>query len=433
MAPIRVVVIGGGFGGINVVKALRHRRFHVTLIDKKNHHLFQPLLYQVATAALSPAEIAVPLREMFRHQKNMAVIMSTVQKVDTKRCHVISSDGTIFPYDYLILAVGASHCYFGHDEWAPLAPGLKTITDALTIRENLLLSFERAENILQADARQKLLRFVVIGGGPTGVEMAGALAEISRKTLSKNFTRVQPEKSCVYLIEGDRRILPAFHEKLARRAHRDLEKMGVIIKTGHYVSHINEEGIQVSDEFIETTNVVWAAGNQAPPLLQTLGVPLDLQGRAIVNRDLTVPDHPEVFVIGDAAYTKGKGGSELPAVAPVAIQQARYVGKIIRRRIDPPRRAPFRYFDKGGLATIGRYKAIGYFRKLRFSGIFAWVVWGVIHILYLAGYRSKVRVLLDWMFHYATGSRGARVIHQSLDQTESSPSNPFDSNRPARS
>ncbi|MCB1109901.1 MAG: NAD(P)/FAD-dependent oxidoreductase [Chlamydiia bacterium] len=415
MIYTRVVVIGGGFGGLNCVKTLSRANLDVLLIDKKNHHLFQPLLYQVATAALSPADIATPLREVLASQNNATVLMGTVESIEEEKRELLLANGDHIPYDYLVIATGARHSYFGNDQWEPLAPGLKTVTDALKIRERVLISFEKAERMDSIHEAEKYLNFVIIGAGPTGVEMAGAIAEIAHKTMFRNFRRINPEKSKIYLVEGAPRVLPPFPQKLSERACKDLEKMGVRVLTEKMVTNVTEEGVQVGEDFIEARNIIWAAGNVASPLLKTLDIPLDRQGRAVVEPDLSVPDNPEIFVIGDAACTMGKDGKPLPAVAPTAIQQGRYVGKLIRRQVPKDKRRPFKYFDKGGLATIGKNKAVGYFKGVHLKGLMAWLAWGFIHIFYLVSYRSQFAVMLDWVFHYMTGVRGARLIHKSID------------------
>lgn len=416
MIYTRVVVIGGGFGGLNCVQTLKKANLDILLIDKKNHHLFQPLLYQVASAALSPADIATPLREIFANQKNTTVIMGTVESINKESRQITLMNGDQIPYDYLVVAPGARHSYFGNEKWEPLAPGLKTITDALKIREQILISFEKGERMDSVHEGEKYLNFVIIGGGPTGVEMAGAIAEIAHEALFKNFRRINPENSKIYLVEMAPRILPPFPPKLSARAQKDLEKMGVRVITEKLVTNITEEGVQIGEDFIAARNVIWAAGNQASPLLKTLDIPLDRQGRAMVEPDLSLPGHPEIFVIGDAACTIGKDAKPLPAIAPTAIQQGRYVGKLIRRQVPKEKRSPFKYFDKGGIATIGKNKAVGFFRKIYFKGIFAWLIWGFIHIVYLVSYRSQLAVMLDWMFHYLTGLRGARLIHKDIDE-----------------
>ena len=318
MARAKVVIIGGGFGGLNAAKGFKNTDFDVLLIDKSNHHLFQPLLYQVATAALSPGEIGWPLREVFRKNDNTMVIMGEVETVDKEKRQIVLGNGDIVGYDYLVLAVGARHSYFGNDKWEPFAPGLKNISDALKIREQILISYEKAERLSNGDAA-KFLNFVVIGGGPTGVEMAGAIAEIAHTTLFRNFRKIKPERTKIYLIEALPQILPVYSESLAHYAKSELEKLGVTVINGKKVTNITPEGVQVEDQFIETVNVIWAAGNQASPLLKTLNVPLDRQGRVIVQPDLSIPDHPEMFVIGDAANCAGPDGKPLPGIAPMFV------------------------------------------------------------------------------------------------------------------
>jgi NADH:ubiquinone reductase (H+-translocating) len=416
MNQARVVIIGGGFAGINVTKALNKAHVDILLIDKKNHHLFQPLLYQVASAVLSPADIATPLRQIFSHQKNTSVIMGTVKNIDKQNRELTLATGDTISYDYLVIAPGTSHSYFGNDQWASIAPGIKTLTDAQKIREKILLSFEKAERIDNKQVAEKLLNFVIIGAGPTGIEMAGAIAEMAHKTLFKDFRHIHPEKSKIYLIDAAPRILPSFPEKLSKRAHKDLEKMGVHIITGETVSNITEEGVEIGEDFIETCNILWAAGNQASPLLKSLDIPLDRQGRAIVKPDLSIPEHPEIFVIGDAASCKGKDGKPLAGIAPVAIQQGLYVGNIIRKHLSKTQRPPFVYFDKGSMATIGKNHAVGYIRNFRFGGFFAWIVWCFIHILYLVNYRSRISVMLQWIFYYCSNRRSSRLIYKSIDE-----------------
>lgn len=415
MEKTRVVIIGGGFAGINVAKRLKNNQIELLLLDKKNHHLFQPLLYQVASAALSPADIAFPLREILKHHKNATVLMGDVTKIDKVQKKVFLSDKE-FSYDYLVIATGASHSYFGHNEWASFAPGLKTLTDALGIREKILLSFEKAERLNDPKEAEKYLNFVVIGGGPTGVEMAGAIAEIAHGTLLKNFRRIEPEKAKVFLIEAAPRILPPYPPSLSVKAQKDLEKMGVTVLINTKVTEISKEGVKTEQGFIQAENIIWAAGNQASSLLKELNVPLDRQGRVIVENDLTVPNHPEIFVIGDAACLLDKKGAPLPAVATTAIQEGAYVGKILNQQIPKDKRKPFKYFDKGMLATIGRAKAVASVKGFNFSGFFAWIIWAFVHILYLVGFRNRYSVLLEWYFHYSSGIRGARLIHRSIEK-----------------
>ncbi len=421
MAYTKIVIIGGGFGGLNVAKALKKQKFDVLLIDKTNHHLFQPLLYEVATAALSPGDIATPLREILRHQENATVIMGEVVKIDTKAKQVTISNGDVFGYDYLVVSVGARHSYFGNDAWEAFAPGLKTINDAIKIREQVLISFEKAERLDSIAEADKYLNFVVIGGGPTGVEMAGAIAEIAHKTLFKNFRRIKPEKSKIFLIEALPNILPVYPSKLSDSAKRDLETLGVKVLTGKKVTSITSEGVQVDEMFIPSMNIIWAAGNQVSPLLQTLGVPLDRAGRVIVEPDLSIPGHPEVFVIGDASSCAGADGRPLPGVAPAAIQEGKYVAKIIKEGVPKDHRKPFVYFDKGSMATIGKGKAIAMSGKMQFTGRIAWLMWAFIHILYLIGFRNRLGVLIGWCTTLLTGKRGVRIISRPIDRTPNPP------------
>ncbi len=416
MAYTKVVIIGGGFGGLNVAKSLNHAKLDVLLIDKTNHHLFQPLLYEVATAALSPGEIATPLREILRHQGNTTVIMGEVIKIDKNNKQITIANGDIYGYDYLIISIGARHSYFGREDWERFAPGLKTINDALKIREQVLISFEKAERLDSISEAAKYLNFVVIGGGPTGVEMAGAIAEIAYKTMFKNFRRIKPEESKIYLIEALPQILPMYSGKLASSAVKILEKMGVKVLTGKKVTDINESGVKTEDLFIESKNIIWAAGNQVSPMLATLDVPLDRAGRVIVGPDLSIPDHPEVFVIGDAAHFVGKEGKPLPGVAPVAIQEGNYVAKLIKNAIPKEKRQPFVYFDKGNLATIGKAKAIAMIGKLEISGFLAWLMWTFVHILYLIGFRNRLGVMIEWAATMFTGERGVRLITRPIDR-----------------
>lgn len=415
MVYTKVVIIGGGFGGLNVAQALKKTRLDVLVIDKTNHHLFQPLLYQVASAALSPGEIAIPIREILRKNENTSVIMGEVVQVDKKNRRLTLANNETIDYDYLVLAVGARHSYFGNPQWEKHAPGLKTIKDALKIREEILVSFEKAELLDNIKEAAKYLNFVIIGGGPTGVEMAGAIAEIAHKTMFKNFRRIKPEKSKIYLIEAGPHILPMYPSSLSQRAKKDLEKLGVCVMEGKKVTLVNEEGVQVDETFYPCKNVIWAAGNQASTLLKTLDVPLDRQGRVIVQPDLSIPNHPEIFVIGDAACAIGKDEKPLPGIAPVAIQEGKYVSRIIKNKVPGEKRRPFKYFDKGSMATIGKAKAIAMVGKLKFTGIIAWLMWCFIHIAYLIGFRSRLSVMVEWSLFYLTGQRGARLIYNSIE------------------
>lgn len=415
MGVTKVVILGGGFGGINAAKALGHSKLDVWMIDKTNHHLFQPLLYQVASAALSPADIAIPIREILSSYENITVLMGEVQSIDKQKKKILMHNGDEISYEYLIVALGARHSYFGKSEWEQYAPGLKTLNDALKIRERILMSFEIAERCDRISEAEKYLNFVIIGGGPTGVEMAGAIAEIAYETMLKNFRRIDTTKTKIYLIEGSPHILPVYPEALTKKAQRYLERFGVKVMAGKRVTSITDQGVEVDGNIIPAKNILWAAGNQASPVLKSLDTPLDKQGRVIVEADLTIPDHPEIFVIGDAACAMDKKGNPLPGLAPVAVQQGNYVAQIIRRRLEKKDRPPFRYFDKGSMATIGKTKAIGMFGSLQFSGFIAWLAWCFVHILYLIGFRNRLIVLTQWLFCYFSPQRGARLIYRTID------------------
>lgn len=415
MSRKKVVIIGGGFAGLHVARALRHAEDEILLIDKSNHHLFQPLLYEVATAALSPGEIATPLREILRRQENTSVIMGEVIEIDKVHKTITIANGEKRSFDVLIVAIGSHHSYFGNDHWERFAPGLKTINDAISIRQQILISFEKAERMDSISTAEKYLNFVVIGGGPTGVEMAGALAEIAYKTMFKNFRRIQPEEANIFLIEALPHILPTFPEKLRIRARSDLERMGVHVMTGQKVTNITEEGVQTEERFFSAKNIIWAAGNQTSPLLKMLEAPQDRQGRILVASDLSIPNYEDIFVLGDAAHCKGRDGNPLPGIAPVAIQMGKYVGKILKEHLPKSQRKPFHYLDKGTLATIGKLKAVGVIGKFQVTGFIAWNIWAFIHILYLIGYRDRLGVMLEWAAILLTGQRGVRLITRSID------------------
>ena len=416
MALPRVIIVGGGFGGLNAAKTLAKAKMDVLIIDKTNHHLFQPLLYQVATAGLSPGEIGTPIREIFRDQQNISVIMGDVVSVDKQNKKLTLGNGDILPFDYLILATGARHSYFGNDQWEELAPGLKTMQDALKIREKVLISFEKAERLGEGESTEKYLNFVIIGGGPTGVEMAGAIAEIAHKTMFKNFRKIKPENSKIYLVEAVPHILPVYPESLSIRAEKDLAKMGVNVLTNKKVTSITDEGVQIDDLFVPCRNVIWAAGNQASPLLKTLDVPLDRAGRVMVEPDLSIPNEPNIFVIGDAAHAKGPGDKPLPGIAPTAIQQGCYAAKVIKKQIPKEQRKPFKYWDKGSLATIGKSKAVGMMGKMKLQGFIAWAAWCFVHIVYLIGFRNRFSVMLEWFYVFTTGQRGVRLVYRSIEK-----------------
>jgi len=405
-----IVIIGGGFGGLSAAKALKHAPVRVTLIDRRNHHLFQPLLYQVATAGLSPGDIASPIRWILRKHKNLRVLLAEALSINTEKRYVVTPVELI-EYDYLILATGSTHAYFGHDDWRHTAPGLKELNDALEIRRRMLLAFERAEASLDRAEQRRLLTFVVVGGGPTGVEMAGAVAEIARHTLRHEFRQIDPRSARVILLEGGPEILTTFPHELRERALRDLKQLGVEVRTKALVTKISPGLVDIGDEHIEAGTVLWAAGVQASPLGKSLGVPTDRAGRVLVEPDLSIPGHPEVFVIGDlAAYTVD--GKLLPGVAPVAMQEAAHAVKMIAHDMHakPTPRVPFKYFDWGNLATIGRAKAIADFGWIRTSGFVAWLMWLFIHIMKLTGFRNRVLVLMQWGWAYFSYQRSIRLI-----------------------
>jgi NADH:ubiquinone reductase (H+-translocating) len=415
----RVVIVGAGFGGINAAEKLARAPVQITVIDRKNHHTFQPLLYQVATAGLSPGEIAAPIRSILSRHKNVEVLMGEVTGFDLERRVVKTSDEEI-SYDSLIIAAGASHAYFGHDEWETLAPGLKTIEDALEIRRRVLLAFELAERRAFAGEPADPLNFVVVGAGPTGVELAGTLAEICRHALAQDFRSIDPARTRIHLIEGGPNVLPAYPEDLSRSALKQLQKLGVDVITSALVTQIEPGVISMGEKRMNAAVILWAAGVAASPLGKKLGVPVDRAGRVLVEPDLSIPGHPQVFVIGDLAALKDKSGKLLPGVAPVAILEGRYVAKVIRKSVESagasggesgsmPRKA-FHYFDKGSLATIGRAAAIAQFGKIHISGFLAWLAWLFIHIMFLIGFRNRVLVMIQWAWSYFTYERGARLI-----------------------
>jgi NADH dehydrogenase len=404
-----VVIIGGGFAGLNAAKALKGAPVRVTLIDRRNHHLFQPLLYQVATASLSPAEIASPIRSVLRKQENLTVLLAEATAIDLEKREV-QLDYRTMSYHYLIVAAGARHSYFGHDEWEAYAPGLKSLEDALTIRSRVLLAFEEAERAIDDATRNRLMTFVVVGGGPTGVELAGALAEISRHSLASDFDHIDPRTAKIYLLEAGPRLLPMFSEKLAKKAQTLLDRLGVTVRTGAMVTDVEPHAVKLGDERIEAYTVLWAAGVAASPLAKTLGVPLDRAGRVTVEPDLTVKGHPELFVIGDVAALNGKDGRPLPGVAPVAMQQGKHAAENIKRALGHLPMTPFRYFNRGSMATIGRNHAIAEIGKLKLTGFVAWLAWLFVHIIYLIGFRNRILVALQWMWGYFTFHRSARLI-----------------------
>ncbi|HTL64224.1 MAG TPA: NAD(P)/FAD-dependent oxidoreductase [Pseudolabrys sp.] len=405
----RVVIVGGGFGGLSAAKGLAGAPFEVTLIDRNNHHLFQPLLYQVATAGLSPADIASPIRSILSGQANLRVMLADVSGVDVMRKEVIA-DGSRIRYDYLVLATGARHAYFGHDDWAAFAPGLKTIDDATYLRRRILLAFERAENEADAEERQRLMTFVVVGGGPTGVEMAGAIAELAKRALASDFRSINPLCARIILIEGASRLLTPFDPRLSDAARRSLEQIGVEVRLGTAVSQCNCDGARAGGEFIPARTIIWAAGVMASPAGRWLGAVVDRAGRVMVRADLSVPGHPDLFVIGDTAAVAGPDGATLPGVAPVAKQQGQYIARTLIARRQGRTAHAFRYRDFGSLATIGRSRAVAQFGRLRLSGFAAWVLWSVAHVYFLIGFRNRFVVALNWAWNYLTFQRGSRLI-----------------------
>jgi len=405
----RIVVVGGGFGGLWATRALADAPVSVTLIDRENHHLFQPLLYQVATAGLSSPDIAAPLRHILRKQKNVEVRLASVVRVEPAARRVWLDDGNAVDYDTLLLASGATHTYFGHDDWAPFAPGLKTLDDALLLRRRLLLAFERAEVETDPARREAWLSFAIVGGGPTGVELAGTLAEIARHTLKREFRHIDPASAKVRLLEAGPRILSSFPESLSNKARKQLERLGVEVVTGTPVDSIDAEGYRLGGKFVPARTVVWAAGVAASPIAQSLGVTLDRSGRVPVLTDLTVPGHPEIFVAGDLA-TITQDGKLVPGIAPAAKQMGRHVAQTIRARLAGRNSTPFRYRDYGNLATIGRMAAVVDLHGFRLSGLLAWWFWLAAHVFFLIGFRNRIVVLLNWFMAYWSYQRAARII-----------------------
>lgn len=404
-----VVILGGGFGGIRAARGLRHAPVRVTLIDRANHHVFQPLLYQVATAALAPSDIASPIRWILRKQRNATVLLEEVRTVDVERRVVRLDGGREIFYDYLIVATGARHSYFGHGEWEEYAPGLKSLEDALEIRRRFLLAFELAEKSDDENERRALQTFVLVGGGPTGVELAGVMPSIAHDAMHRDFRRIDTRKTRVVLLEGGPRVLPSFPESLSARAHKDLLDLGVEVRTNALVTRVEPDAVWVGDERIATRTVFWAAGNAASPIGKSLGSRHDPAGRAHVNPDLSIPERSEVFVIGDLAIVT-QGGKPVPAVAPAAMQMGDVAARNIRRDLQGEPRVSFRYRNKGDLATIGRHKAIADFGRFHVTGRLAWWLWLFVHIMYLVGFRNRLSVLLQWAYAYVTYQRGVRLI-----------------------
>ena len=415
-----VVIVGAGFGGLEAAKKLACENVRVTVIDRTNYHLFQPLLYQVATAALSPADIAAPIRAVLSKCKNVEVILAEVESVDIEARKVKMPELEI-DYDYLIVATGARHSYFGHKDWEKLAPGLKSLEDAIELRRRILMAFEYAEKIDDEAARRAAMNFVIIGGGPTGVEMAGAIAEISRYTMAKDFRHIDPSQARVILIEGEPRLLAAYPPDLSESARKQLVKLGVEVHTSTRATNLIEAGVQIGDEFIPCRVKIWAAGNSASFVGKTLGVPVDRAGRVVVNDDLSIPGHPEIQVVGDLANFTQQSGEPLPGISPVAMQQGRHAARNVLAMIQRRKPQRFRYWDKGTMATIGRNKAVADLRFMHLSGLPAWLAWLFVHIVFLVGFRNRLLVLIQWAWAYLTFDKGARLITRNFQSEQRPP------------
>ena len=417
MAEPKVVIVGGGFGGLIAAKKLAHVGVRVTLVDRTNHHVFQPLLYQVASAGLSPADIASPIRSILSGQENVEVLLASVTRIDLGAKRVVLADGEI-PYDFLVLAAGARTNYFGHPEWEAYAPGLKSLDDAIEVRRRTLLAFERAER--EVAERARLLTFVAIGGGATGVELAGAFAELRRFVLRKDFRAIRPEEARVILVEAGPRILPSFDDTLSAKAVEQLEELGVVVRTATKVTGIDARGVELGSQRIDAATVVWAAGVRVSEIVGTLGVPIDPQGRILVREDLSIPGHPEAFAIGDVIHFE-QDGSLLPGVSQVAMQGGQFVARAIERTIRGISRGRFHYFDKGIMATIGRSRAVAEPFGLKLSGFIAWLAWLIVHIWYLIGFRNRAIVMFEWFWAYVTYKRGARLITHGAESAQPPP------------
>lgn len=414
----QVVILGAGFGGLTAAKALRNAAVEITVIDRQNYHLFQPLLYQVATATLSPADIAVPVRSTLRDQKNTRVLLGNVENIDRAARLVKLADGREVPFDYLVVATGATHAYFGHDEWEPYAPGLKKIDDATEIRRRILLAFEKAETEADPDRRRALLTFIIVGGGPTGVEMAGAIIELARKTLVSDFHHIDPSSARVILAEAGPRILPAFAEDLSAFAAASLRRKGVEVLCGEAVTDVGPRGVTMGGGHIPARTVVWAAGVKASPAARWLGVEADRAGRVPVTGQLTLPDEPRIFVVGDTAAAVWREGSFVPGIAPAAKQMGAHAARAILADLKGRAIAPFHYRHQGNLATVGRQSAIVDFGRVRMKGFIAWLVWGAAHIYFLIGFRNRLIVMLHWIWAYVTLRQGVRLITGSTELPE---------------
>ena len=412
----KIIIIGGGFGGLSFLQKARKSKNDFILIDKTNHHLFQPLLYQVATAVLSPADITVPLRNLFENDKNVKTILSEVKEINKEKKEVTLDNAEVINYDKLIVSAGSSYSFFGKNEWSKFAKGLKVINDALDIREKILKAFEKAENEKDERIRKKYLNFVIVGGGPTGVELAGSIAEIAYKNMTKEFRNFSSKDANIYLLEAGDRILPSYSENLAKKSYKYLIDLGVKVMTKERVENIEEMKVTTNKQVIDADNIIWAAGNEASPLIKHLDTETDNEGRALVNQDCSIKEDNEIYVIGDAANFITASGESLPGIAPVAIQQGRYVAHNIKKNIEKENRKPFKYSDKGTMATIGRFKAIGVVGNFELAGFTAWLFWSLIHLVYLIGYRSKILVAIEWIFAYFFNKRGTRLIYRDTDK-----------------
>jgi NADH dehydrogenase len=425
-----IVIIGGGFGGLYAARALAPLPVHITLLDRKNHHTFQPLLYQVATAGLSPADIAEPIRRVLRRHRNVEVLLGEAVGFDLEQRRVVLKDGLQLSYDYLIVAAGATHAYFGHEEWAPFAPGLKTIEDALEIRRRILLAYELAERQAAAGASHEPLHFVIVGGGPTGVELAGTLAEVAHRSLPADFRNIDPQRTRIFLIEAGPRILPTYPEELSQSGQEQLRRLGVEVRTNTMVTSVEPDLVRMGAESLKSAVTLWAAGVAASPLARLLGAPVDKAGRALVQPDLTIPGHPEVFVIGDLAAARNPDGKPVPGVAPAAIQQGKAVAANIARELKGEPRLPFAYKDEGSLAVIGRKAGVADFGRIKLRGLLAWLAWLFVHLLFLIGFRNRLLVLSEWAWSYFTYDRAVRLITGSTElpwsrpETASAPETP---------
>ena len=412
----KIIIIGGGFGGLSFLQKARKSKNDFILIDKTNHHLFQPLLYQVATAVLSPADITVPLRNLFKNDKNVKTILSEVKEINKEKKEITLDNDEVVSYDKLIVSAGSSYSFFGKNEWSKFAKGLKVINDALDIRDKILKAFEKAENEKDERIRKKYLNFVIVGGGPTGVELAGSIAEIAYKNMTKEFRNFSSTDANIYLLEAGDRILPSYSESLAKKSYKYLVDLGVKVMIKERVENIEEMKVTTNKQVIDADNIIWAAGNEASPLIKYLDTETDNEGRALVNRDCSIKEDNEVYVIGDAANFITASGESLPGIAPVAIQQGRYVAHNIKKNIEKENRKPFKYSDKGTMATIGRFKAIGVVGNFELAGFTAWLFWSLIHLVYLIGYRSKILVAIEWIFAYFLNKRGTRLIYRDIDK-----------------